>query len=67
MSSILYYLLCSLLSLGVISGISLMMKVKTAVLGNMISALSLFFGILVTLLYNEILSVWSIFIYMLAG
>ena len=62
-----YYLICAVLSVAVLIGISLMSKVKTAVQGNLISAVSVFFGLLVTLFYYEILSVWSIFIYIIIG
>ena len=67
MSETLYYIICILLSTAVLIGISLMSNVKTAVLGNMISAASVLIGVIVTLLYKEVLSVWSIYIFILIG
>ncbi|MPM32884.1 NAD(P) transhydrogenase subunit beta [bioreactor metagenome] len=67
MTSTLYYIICALLSVTVLLGISMMSKVKTAVWGNIISAISVFTGIVVTLLYNQIISVGSIYVYMLIG
>lgn len=67
MTSTLYYIICAVLSVTVLLGISMMSKVKTAVWGNIISAISVFTGIVVTLLYNQIISVGSIYVYMLIG
>lgn len=67
MSSTLYIILCTLLSLSVLVGISFMSRVKTAVAGNLISAISLFLGGAITLVYNNILTAWSIFLFMLLG
>ena len=44
-----------------------MSKVKTAVTGNIISGVSVLLGIAVTLIYKEIFSVWSIYIFILIG
>ena len=67
MTALTYYIICAVLSMAVLLGISLMSKVKTAVTGNAISALSVLAGILVTLVYNNVVSVWSIYIYVLIG
>ncbi len=67
MSTTLYIVICLLLSIAVLLGISFMSKVKTAVAGNLISAVSLFLGIVITLLYNEILTAWTVFIFMFIG
>lgn len=67
MNSTLYLISCAVLSIAVLIGISLMSRVKTAVAGNLISAVSLLLGISVTLVYNDILSAWSIFAFMLVG
>ena len=67
MTPTLYYIVCAVLSVTVLLGISMMSKVKTAFLGNIISAISVFAGIVVTLLYNEIVSAGSIYVYMLIG
>ncbi len=42
MSSTVYIIICALLSVAVLLGISLMSRVKTAVAGNLISALAFF-------------------------
>ena len=44
-----------------------MSKVKTAVSGNLLSAFSILLGIVITLYYKEIFSVWTIFTFMLIG
>ncbi len=62
-----YYIICVVLSLMVLLGISMMSKVKTATLGNTISALSMLAGIILTLLYNQIVSVYSIYVFLLIG
>jgi NAD(P) transhydrogenase subunit beta len=67
MTPTLYYLLCAVLSVAVLLGISMMSRVKTAVRGNLLSAVSLFAGIAVTLIYNGIASVWNIYLYMVVG
>ena len=56
MSETLYYIICIILSVAVLSGISLMSKVKTAVAGNLLSAVSVLLGIVITLLYKELFS-----------
>ena len=67
MSETLYYIFCVILSIAVLTGISLMSKVKTAVSGNLLSAFSILLGIVITLYYKEIFSVWTIFTFMLIG
>ncbi|MDO5664560.1 MAG: NAD(P)(+) transhydrogenase (Re/Si-specific) subunit beta [Bacteroidia bacterium] len=67
MTPTLYYIICAVLSVTVLIGISMMSKVKTAVMGNIISAVSVFAGIIVTLLYNQIISTGSIYVYALIG
>lgn len=67
MSPTVYYILCAVLSIAVLVGISMLSKVKTAVAGNLVSATSLLLGVLITLSYNRIISVWSVYVYMLAG
>src|SRR5690554_3207610 len=67
MTSTLYIIACAILSVAVLVGISFMSKVKTAVAGNLISAVSLFLVVVITLLYNNILSACSIFPFMLIG
>ena len=67
MTITIYYILCSVLSVMVLVGISMMSKVKTAVMGNIISAASVLAGIVATLLFNGIISVASIYVYILVG
>ena len=67
MSLLLYYIICGILAVLVITGISMMSKVKTSVKGNLLSAFSLLAGIVVTLIRYDILNVVSIYIFMLIG
>ena len=67
MSPTIYYILCVLLSLMVLGGISMMSRVKTAVMGNTLSAVAMLGGIILTLLYNEILPAWSVYIFLIIG
>lgn len=50
----------SLLALMVLAGLSLMSRVKTAVAGNLLSALTMLAGIIVALLYGGALRAWAI-------
>ncbi len=56
-----------LLSLAVIGGISMMSKVKTAVAGNLLSALAMLVGVVATVFFSGILSVWTIYVAVLVG
>lgn len=67
MSETLYYIICVLLSVAVLTGISFMSKVKTAVAGNLISAVNVLLGIIITLIYKDIFSAWTVYIFMLIG
>ncbi len=67
MSITLYYIICGILSLLVITGIWMMTKVKTSVSGNLLSAFSLLAGIVVTLVFYNILSIVYIYLFMLIG
>ena len=62
-----YYIISAILSLLVLLGISMMSRVKTAVAGNFISAVSLLAGVIVTLWINNIISVTTIYIYIAIG
>ena len=62
-----YYCICGLLSLLVLFGIYLMSNVKRSVLGNRISAFAMLCAIIVTLVYNNILPVWYIYLCMAIG
>ncbi len=67
MSAIAYYVLCTILSLMVLGGISMMSRVKTAAAGNTLSAVAMLGGIILTLIYNAILPVWSVYVFLLIG
>ena len=56
-----------LLSIAVLIGISLMSKVKTAVRGNMISALAMLIGIVMTLLFSGVINAWTIYPALIIG
>jgi len=56
-----YYILCGVLSLLVLFGIHLMSKVERAPLGNALSAVAMGLGIILTLVYNKILTVWILY------
>lgn len=58
----LYYILCAVLSLGVLYGIFLMSKVEKASLGNKLSACCMLFAIVINLLHYNIIGaveLWS--------
>ena len=62
-----HLLLSVLLSIAVLAGISMMSKVKTALQGNLLSALAMLVGIVVTVASHGIWSVWTIFAAILVG
>ena len=53
-------LISALLAVLVLAGISMMSKVRTAVAGNLLSALAMLCGIVATLLFAGVVSVWTI-------
>ena len=56
-----------LLSLAVLGGISMMSKVKTAVKGNLLSALAMLVGVVATVVFSHVLSVWTIYVAIVIG
>lgn len=60
-------ILNTLLAVMVLLGISLMSRVKTAVAGNLLSALALFVGVVATLLFNGIVSAWTLWPSIIVG
>lgn len=60
-------ILSILLSLAVLGGISMMSKVKTAVSGNLLSALAMLAGVVATVIFSEILSAWTIYVAIIIG
>ena len=67
LSSTAYYIITAVMVLGVLIGISMMSKVKTARLGNALSAFCSVIAILVTMNQNEILSAPVIWIAIAVG
>jgi NAD(P) transhydrogenase subunit beta len=67
MSDLVYYIICAVVSVGVLIGIALMSKVELAAIGNRVSACCIAAAIIVTLYKNEILSNWVIWVMMAAG
>jgi len=67
MSDLLYYILCGVLTFGVLAGIYLMSKVKTAVAGNLFSALCMAGAILLTLYRGGILTALELWIFAAVG
>ena len=55
------------LSIAVIGGISMMSKVKTAVAGNLLSALAMLVGVVATFIFSGILSVWTVYVAIIIG
>ena len=58
-SSTVYYIISAVLVLGVLLGISMMSKVKSANTGNTLSAICTLFAILVVMYDCEILTAWQ--------
>lgn len=56
-----------LLSLAVLGGISMMSKVKTAVKGNLLSALAMLVGVVATVVFSGVMSVWTIYVAIVIG
>ena len=54
-------ILSIVLSLAVLTGISMMSKVKTAVNGNLLAALAMFVGVVATLFFCGVISAWTIY------
>ena len=65
--SALQIILSAILAVLVLAGISMMSKVKTAVAGNLLSAFAMLCGIVATLLFAGVVSVWTIYVSLLAG
>lgn len=66
-SSTIYYILCGILTLGILFGIYLMSKAKTASLGNRFSAVCTLLAIVLTLVYNNIFPVWVLYVALAIG
>ena len=60
-------IISALLAVLVLAGISMMSKVKTAVAGNLLSAFAMLCGIVATLFFAGVVSVWTIYVSILIG
>ena len=65
--SALQIIISAILAVLVLAGISMMIKVKTAVAGNLLSAFAMLCGIVATLLFAGVVSVWTIYVSILIG
>ena len=65
--SALQIILSAILAVLVLAGISMMSKVKTAVAGNLLSAFAMLCGIVGTLFFAGVVSVWTIYVSILVG
>ena len=65
--SVLQIILSAILAVLVLAGISMMSKVKTAVAGNLLSAFAMLCGIVATLFFAGVVSVWTIYVSILVG
>ncbi|MDO4673051.1 MAG: NAD(P)(+) transhydrogenase (Re/Si-specific) subunit beta, partial [Porphyromonadaceae bacterium] len=57
----------AVLAVLVMAGISMMSKVKTAVQGNLLSALAMLIGVVATLLFSGVVSAWTIYPSIIVG
>ena len=60
-------IISAILAVLVLAGISMMSKVKTAVAGNLLSAFAMLCGIVGTLFFAGVVSVWTIYVSILVG
>ena len=60
-------ILSAVLAALVLAGISMMSKVRTAVAGNLLSAFAMLCGIVGTLFFAGVVSVWTIYVSILVG
>ena len=65
--SALQILISAILAVLVLAGISMMSKVRTAVAGNLLSAFAMLCGIVATLFFAGVVSVWTIYVSILIG
>ena len=65
--SALQIIISAILAVLVLAGISMMSKVRTAVAGNLLSAFAMLCGIVGTLFFAGVVSVWTIYVSILIG
>ena len=53
---IFYYVVCCIVIIGTLVGITMMSKVKTAVSGNKVGVISILIAIVLTMWYNDMLA-----------
>ena len=70
-SDTMYYILCAVLSVVVLVGIAMMSKVRTARLGNALSALAMLIGIVATLIRGDgttpVIGQWALYPSLIVG
>ena len=59
--------LSAVLAICVLVGISMMSKVQTAVRGNLLSALAMLLGVVATLFFAGVVSVWTVYVALIIG
>ncbi|HZK01403.1 MAG TPA: NAD(P)(+) transhydrogenase (Re/Si-specific) subunit beta, partial [Anaerovoracaceae bacterium] len=67
MSDTAYFILCGILAVGVLIGLSLLSKVRTAVKGNLISILCTAGAVIITLFKYELLNAIDLWICIISG
>lgn len=67
MTDMLYYILSTVLIGVVLTGLILMSKVEKAKAGSFITGLAVLAGVLISLIYHDILDVWVMYIFVLFG
>lgn len=67
MSDLLYYIISGFLVAGIIAGLSLMSKVKSAVAGNALSAVCVAAAVIITMVKYDILPMWLLWASMAVG
>ena len=65
--SVVQIIISAVLAVLVLAGISMMSKVKTAVRGNLLSAFAMLCGVVATLLFAGVVSVWTVYVAILIG
>lgn len=65
--SVIQIVISSILAILVLAGISMMSKVKSAVAGNLLSAFAMLVGVVATLFFAGVVSVWTIYVAILVG
>jgi len=67
MTDLLYYVLCGALAAGLLAGIALMRKAKTALIGNLAGVLCVAGAVLLTLFRHNILGKWELLLFSAVG